>query len=65
VIVTDPLPNGETFVSGTGGAVPDDWTCTAAGQLVTCSLPGPLRVGTEAPPIELLVGHPVLPPTPV
>ncbi len=56
VIVTDPLPNGETFVSGTGGAVPDDWTCTAAGQLVTCSLPGPLRVGTEAPPIELLVG---------
>ena len=32
ITVTDTLPAGLTFVSGTGTA----WTCSAAGQLVTC-----------------------------
>ncbi len=39
--VTDPLPPELTFVSGGG----DGWTCGAAGQLVTCTNPGPLGPG--------------------
>jgi uncharacterized repeat protein (TIGR01451 family) len=44
VVVTDDLPSGLTYVSGTG----DGWTCTNAGQVVTCSLAGSLAVGADA-----------------
>ncbi len=49
VVVTDPLPNGLTYVSATG----TDWTCSASGQTVTCTLAGTLAVGANAPPIRL------------
>ncbi|MCS7198572.1 MAG: hypothetical protein NZ930_07870, partial [Candidatus Bipolaricaulota bacterium] len=41
IIVTDILPNGLTFVSGTGPG----WTCSTALQIVTCTNPGPLGPG--------------------
>jgi large repetitive protein len=52
VVVTDPLPNGLTYVSATG----QDWTCSAAGSVVTCQLSGTLAVGASAPPITLTAG---------
>ncbi len=42
--VTDTLPAGLSFVSGTGSG----WTCSAAGQDVTCTNPGPLAVGASS-----------------
>jgi uncharacterized repeat protein (TIGR01451 family) len=42
ITVTDNLPAGVTFVSGTGG----NFTCTATGQLVTCTRTAPLPPGT-------------------
>lgn len=36
VTVTDTLPNGLTFIVGAG----TNWTCSASGQLVTCTNPG-------------------------
>jgi uncharacterized repeat protein (TIGR01451 family) len=41
VTVTDPLPNGETFVSATGTG----WTCSHSGQEVTCVSAGAMPVG--------------------
>ena len=54
VVVTDTLPAGLTFVSAAGTG----WTCTAAGQVVTCVLPlaTPIAAGTSAAPILLTVG---------
>lgn len=43
VKVTDTLPDGLTFVSGSGS-----WDCSASGQDVTCSLPGTLASGDHA-----------------
>ncbi len=40
ITITDDLPLDLGFVSGTGAG----WTCDAAGQLVTCTNPGPLAV---------------------
>ena len=44
ITVTDTLPAGLTFVSATGAS----WTCTAAGQVVTCttsaSIPGSITL---------------------
>lgn len=37
VIVTDTLPSGLTFVAGSGSG----WTCSATGQDVACTNPGP------------------------
>lgn len=42
--VTDTLPAGVTFVSGTGVG----WTCTGGGQVVTCTNQGVLTVGTTS-----------------
>ena len=36
ITVTDTLPAGLTYTSGTGAG----WTCAAAGQIVTCTWPG-------------------------
>jgi large repetitive protein len=54
ITVTDHLPAGETYVSGTGGTGADLWTCTAdtAGTTVSCTLPGPLAAGTAAAPFD-------------
>jgi uncharacterized repeat protein (TIGR01451 family) len=40
VVITDTLPTGLTYVSGTGAGV----TCSAVGQVVTCTAPEPLGV---------------------
>jgi uncharacterized repeat protein (TIGR01451 family) len=41
ITVTDTLPANLTFVSGTG----TNWTCSAVGQTVTCTNPGPFNPG--------------------
>ncbi len=51
VTVTDPLPDGQSFVSGTGTG----WTCSARGQFVTCTLAGALVPGATAPTLTLTV----------
>ena len=54
ITVTDTLPAGLTFVSGTGTG----WNaCTAAGQVVTCVRPAAntIAVGATAPAITLTV----------
>ncbi len=52
VVVTDPLPAGLTFQSTSGSG----WVCSAAGQDVTCTHPGPLAVGAALPDLTLTVG---------
>jgi uncharacterized repeat protein (TIGR01451 family) len=49
--VTDVLPAGLTFVSGTGTG----WSCSAAGQTVTCTHAAPLSAGAAFPDIALNV----------
>jgi len=44
VTVTDTLPAGLTFIVGTGTG----WTCSAAGQTVTCTNPGPIANGSPS-----------------
>jgi uncharacterized repeat protein (TIGR01451 family) len=46
ITITDLLPTGLSFVSGSG----QGWTCGSSGALVTCTNPGPL----SAPSISLL-----------
>ncbi|MEK6282021.1 MAG: S-layer homology domain-containing protein [Acidobacteriota bacterium] len=48
--VTDTLPTGLGFVSGTGTG----WTCSAVGQIVTCTHAGSIPVGTNEP-IDIVV----------
>jgi uncharacterized repeat protein (TIGR01451 family) len=43
VVVTDPLPAELSFVGASGST----WSCAAAGQLVTCTSPGPLAPGAS------------------
>ncbi len=45
ITVTDILPTGLTYVSGSGAG----WTCGATGQTVTCTRPGPFDIGTGSP----------------
>jgi uncharacterized repeat protein (TIGR01451 family) len=49
--VTDTLPTGLTYISATGTG----WTCSAAGQVVTCTNPTILASGASAPAITLTV----------
>jgi uncharacterized repeat protein (TIGR01451 family) len=51
ITVTDTLPAGLSYVSGTGTG----WSCNAAGQTVTCTRSGPLASGAAAPDITLTV----------
>jgi MSHA biogenesis protein MshQ len=51
ITVTDTLPTGLNFGSASGTG----WTCSAAGQTVTCTNPGPLAVGAALPAITLIV----------
>lgn len=45
ITVTDTLPAGMSYVSGTGGG----WNCSAAGQIVTCTRAAGLAAGASAP----------------
>jgi uncharacterized repeat protein (TIGR01451 family) len=49
--LTDTLPAGLTFASATGTG----WSCGAAGQVVTCTHPGPLALGASLPAVTLTV----------
>jgi uncharacterized repeat protein (TIGR01451 family) len=51
VTITDMLPAGFTFVSGVGTG----WTCSAAGQVVTCDHAPPLAPGASLPDLTLTV----------
>ncbi len=52
ITVTDTIPTGLTLISATG----TNWTCSAAGQAVTCTYNGPaLAPGAFAPTITLRV----------
>ena len=51
VTVTDTLPAGLTFVSGTGTG----WSCSAVGQVVTCTHAPTLNAGASFPPLTLSV----------
>jgi mucin-19 len=51
ITVTDNLPNGLTFVSGTGTG----WTCSAVGQMVTCTSATVIAAGASASAITLVV----------
>jgi uncharacterized repeat protein (TIGR01451 family) len=50
--VTDTLPTGLTFVSGTGTG----WTCSAVGQVVTCNnSAASIAIGADLPTLALTV----------
>jgi uncharacterized repeat protein (TIGR01451 family) len=49
--VTDTLPAELTYVSGAGTG----WSCSAAGQVVTCTHAGPLASGAALPALTLTV----------
>ncbi len=49
--VTDTLPEGLTYVNGTGSG----WDCDAAAQEVTCDRDAAIATGDDAPPITLQV----------
>jgi len=60
VTITDTLPTGFTFVSGVGAG----WSCSAAGQVVTCTHAPPLAPGASLPDVTLTVAvGPTAPPT--
>ncbi|MCC6931569.1 MAG: DUF11 domain-containing protein [Gemmatimonadaceae bacterium] len=44
ITITDNLPPSLQFVSATGPG----WSCSAAGQLVTCTNPGPISAGASS-----------------
>ena len=51
VTVTDTLPAGLTYNSSSGTG----WTCSAAGQVVTCTHPPTINPGASLPPLSLVV----------
>ncbi len=51
VTVTDTLPTGFSYVSGTGTG----WSCAAAAQVVTCTHPPSLAPGASFPDLTLTV----------
>ena len=51
IVVTDVLPAGLGYVSGTGS----NWTCAANGQTVTCTYPPPLDPGQNTSDLTLTV----------
>lgn len=57
VIVSDTFPAELTINSVEGSG----WTCTASGQLVTCSHPGEVAVGASLPPVMVSVTPNALP----
>jgi LPXTG-site transpeptidase (sortase) family protein len=58
ITITDTLPAGLTFVSGTGSG----WTCSAVGQDVTCTRAASLAAGaTSSVSLAVDVGPPAAP----
>ena len=51
ITVTDILPSGLSFVSGSGNG----WFCSSSGQVVTCTTGSSISVGSAAPTINLTV----------
>jgi large repetitive protein len=51
IVISDTLPSGETYVAYGGLG----WTCTHAGQVVTCTFSQPLLSGATAPVVDLTV----------
>jgi uncharacterized repeat protein (TIGR01451 family) len=51
IAITDTLPTGLGFVSGTGVG----WACSAVGQVVTCTSVTPIAAGATGNPIALVV----------
>ncbi len=51
VTITDTLPAGLSFVSGSGTG----WNCSAAAQVVTCTHPPPVPTGGSLPDLLLTV----------
>jgi uncharacterized repeat protein (TIGR01451 family)/fimbrial isopeptide formation D2 family protein len=51
ITVTDTLPAGMKYVGWTGS----DWTCSASGQVVTCTLGVGLQAGHDAQELKLTV----------
>ena len=51
IVVTDTLPTGLSFVSGSGTG----WSCSASGQTVTCTHPGPLAASASLPNLSVVV----------
>jgi len=51
ISVTDDLPTGLTYISGTGTG----WSCSATGQAVTCTYSSPLAAGATAALLQLTV----------
>jgi uncharacterized repeat protein (TIGR01451 family) len=51
ISVDDTLPTGMTFASAAG----EGWSCSAVGQIVTCTHPGPLAPGASLPDLLLTV----------
>ncbi|HEX2082398.1 MAG TPA: hypothetical protein VHF86_02810, partial [Xanthomonadaceae bacterium] len=51
ITVVDTLPVGLTYVSAAGSG----WSCSAAGQVVTCTTGAAIAAGTAAPDINLTV----------
>jgi hypothetical protein len=50
IAAVDTIPEGQSFTSAEG----EGWTCTNAGQLVTCIRTEELVAGAEAPPITVV-----------
>ncbi|MEW6371676.1 MAG: DUF11 domain-containing protein [Pseudomonadota bacterium] len=50
ITVTDTLPNGMSFVSASGV----NWTCSASGQVVTCTYSKALGPNLSAPPVTII-----------
>ena len=51
IVVTDNLPVGLGYAGYAGAG----WSCSAAGQLVTCTHPGPVAAGASLPPLTIYV----------
>ncbi len=51
IVVTDTLPTGLTFVSGSGTG----WSCSASGQTVSCTHAGPLAASSSLPTLSIVV----------
>jgi len=49
--VVDTLPVGMNFVSAVGTG----WTCSVAGSIISCSIPGPLAIAASVAPLTVTV----------
>jgi uncharacterized repeat protein (TIGR01451 family) len=50
LVITDNLPPSTSYGSFSGSG----WSCSAAGQVVTCTRPGPHPLGVPIPPVSIV-----------